>query len=57
MQTGTVLRLPLFDRENSSAKTGELDQFVLDCLQSFLPLAMSDVCFRFVPALTPVLVV
>ncbi len=57
MQTRAVLRFPLFDRENSPAKTGELDKFLLDCLQSLLPLAMSDVSLCFVAALTPVLLV
>ena len=37
-----MLLFPLFDRENSSAKASELDQFLLDFLQPFLPLAVSD---------------
>jgi hypothetical protein len=31
MQSGTVFGLPLFDRENSSAKVSELGEFLLDC--------------------------
>jgi hypothetical protein len=57
MQTGAVLRFSLFDRENSSAKTSELDKFLLDCLQSFLPLAVGDLSLCFVAPMTPILVI
>jgi hypothetical protein len=53
MQPGAVLFFPLFDRENSSAKVNELDQFLLDFLQPFKPLAVSDLCLCFISALTP----
>jgi hypothetical protein len=55
MQTRAVLCLPLFDRKDSLAQPGELNQFLLDCLQSLLPLAVSDLSFRFVAASTPIL--
>jgi len=35
-----------FDRENSSAKVGELGEFLLDFLQPFKPLAMSNLSRR-----------
>jgi len=57
MQTGAVLCFPLFHRENSSAKVSELGEFLLDCLKSFMPLAVSDLSFCFVVALTPILIV
>jgi hypothetical protein len=57
MQTGAVVLFPLFDRENSAAKVGELDQFVLDFLQPFKPLAVSDLSRRFVAAVKPILVI
>lgn len=52
MQTGTVLFFPLFDRENSLAKAGELDEFLLDRLQPFKPLAVRDVSLCLIAALT-----
>ena len=53
MQPGAVLFFPLFDRENSSAKVNELDQFLLDFLQPFMPLAVSDLSLGSIAALTP----
>jgi hypothetical protein len=53
MQPGTVLFFPLFDRENSLAKTCELGEFLLDGFQSFLPLAVSYLSLGAVAVLTP----
>jgi hypothetical protein len=53
MQSGAVLCFPLFDRENSWAKVNELDQFLLDFLQPFVPLAVSDLSLGSIAALTP----
>jgi len=47
-----VLFFPLFDRENSLAKAGELDEFLLDRLQPFKPLAVRDVSLCLIAALT-----
>jgi hypothetical protein len=55
MQPRTVLFFPLFDGENSPAKTRQLYQFLLDCLKPFLPLAVSDMSLCIVMALTPIL--
>ncbi len=55
MQPRTVLFFPLFDGENSPAKTRQLYQFLLDCLKPFLPLAVSDMSLCVVVALTPIL--
>jgi len=57
MQTGEVLSFPLFHRENSSAKVSELAEFLLDGLEPFMPLAVSDLSFCSVVALTPILIV
>jgi hypothetical protein len=56
MQPGAVLFFPLLDRENASAKTSELTQFLLDFLQPFKPLAVSDLSLGSIAALTPILV-
>ena len=52
MQPGTVLLFPLFDRENSLAKTRELGEFLLDAFQPFLPLAVSYLSLGSVAVLT-----
>jgi len=57
IHTGTVLFFHLFDRVNSSAKVSELGEFLLDCLETFLPLAMSNVSQRFISAFTPILLI
>jgi hypothetical protein len=57
MQTGEVLSFPLFHRENSSAKVSELAEFLLDGLEPFMPLAVSDLSRCFAVALTPILIV
>jgi hypothetical protein len=46
--------LHLFDGYNFVAKISELDQFLLNCLQPFVPLAVSDLSISVVPALTPI---
>ena len=57
MQTGEVLSFPLFHRENSSAKVSELAEFLLDGLEPFMPLAVSDLSLGFVSSFTSILVV
>ncbi len=57
MQTDTVLLFHLLDGTNSSAKVSELGEFLLDCLQPFMPLAVSDLRLCFISALTPILVI
>ena len=59
MQTGAVLFFSLLDRENSAAEVSELDQFLLDFLQPFLPLAVRDLSLfvRSISTVTPILVV
>ena len=52
-----MLCFPLFHRENSSAKVSELGEFLLDCLKSFMPLAVSHLSLWFVVALTPIPIV
>ena len=52
-----MLCFPLFDRENPSTKASELDQFLLDFLQPFLPLAVGDLSLCFVAGVTPILVI
>jgi hypothetical protein len=52
-----VFGFPLFDRENPSTKASELDQFLLDFLQPFLPLAVGDLSLCFVASVTPILVI
>jgi hypothetical protein len=42
---------------NLSAKSNELAKFLLDCLQTFMPLAMSNLSLYFIPGSTPVLLV
>ena len=40
-----MLFFSFFDRKNSPAKASELDQFLLDRLQTLKPLAVSDLRF------------
>jgi hypothetical protein len=54
MQPGAVPLLHLFYRLNPTAKGSELGKFLLDCLQPFLPLAVSDLRLASVPVLTSV---
>jgi hypothetical protein len=53
MQPRAVLFFPLFDRQNSSAKVSELGEFLLDGLQPFMPLAVSDLSLCFILTPTP----
>jgi len=52
-----MLFLHLFDRSKSSAKTSDLGEFLLDFLQSILPLAVSKVGLRIGSGLTAILLV
>ena len=52
-----MLRLPLFDRQNSAAKTGELGKFLLNRLQAFLPFPVSHLGLRVIAAGTSILFV
>ena len=53
MQPGTVLFLHLFGRDDSAAKVCELHKLLLDCLQPFIPLSVSDLRFGFIPTVAP----
>jgi hypothetical protein len=57
MQPGPVLFFHLFDRADSPAQVSKLDEFLLDGLQSLMPLAVSDLSLGFVAAFPPVLLV
>jgi hypothetical protein len=57
MQTAAMLFLHLFYGTNSSAKVREFCQLVLDRLQAFMPLAVSNLSLRFVSAFTSILVI
>jgi len=52
-----MLFLHLFHRTNSSAKVSELREFLLDCLQPLVPLAVIDLSLYFISVLTPVSIV
>jgi hypothetical protein len=52
-----VLRFPLFDRQNSAAKTRELGEFLLNRLQAFLPFTVSHLGLRVIAACTSILFV
>jgi len=52
-----MLFLYLFNRTESSAKTSDLGEFLLDFLQSILPLAVSKVGLRIGSGLTAILLV
>lgn len=54
---GAVLFLHLFHGAHAAAEVGELGKFLLDGLEPFMPLAVSDLSLRFVPALTAILLV
>ena len=41
-QTGTILFFHLLNRKNPAAKISDLGKFLLDCLQPFMPLAVSN---------------
>jgi hypothetical protein len=57
MKAGPVLLLRLFYGTNLSAKGSELAKFLLDCLQTFMPLAVSDLSIGLIPAFSPILLV
>lgn len=52
-----MLFLHLFYRTNASAKVCQLGEFLLDCLKSLVPLAVSDLRLDFVSALASILIV
>jgi hypothetical protein len=55
MQSGVALLLHLFYRTNLPSQASKLGKFLLDSLQPFLPLAVSDVSIRFISASTPIM--
>ena len=57
MQSSAVLFLHLFCRNNFATKVCELNKFKLDGLQPPVPLSMSDLCVRSIPAVAPKLLV
>ena len=57
MQPRAVLFLHLFSRDNSAAKVCELHQLLLDCLQTFIPLSVSDLSICSIPAVPPKLLI
>ena len=57
MKPRMVFFFSLFDRKNSTVKASELDQFLLDLLQAFKPLAVSDLSFVVFAIVTPMVVV
>ena len=52
-----MLLFHLFDRADSSAKVGQLGQFLLDGLQPFMPLAMCNLGLCVPSALTPIFMI
>jgi len=57
MQPGTVLLLHLFGRDYSAAKVCQLHQLLLDSLQPFIPLSVSDLSRGSIPTVAPKLLV
>lgn len=57
MQSGAMFLFHLFHRKNLAAKTGELGKFLLNRLQPFMPLTVSELGFRFIPLSEPILMV
>ncbi len=57
MQTAAVLFLHLFYRTNPSAKVSQLGEFLLNCLQPLVPLAVSNLRLDFISARTSILIV
>ena len=57
MKPRTVFFFSLFDRKNSTVKASELGQFLLNLLQAFKPLAVSDLSLLLVATVMPILVV
>jgi hypothetical protein len=54
MQTVAMLLSHLFDGANASAKVSKLSQFLLDCLQPFMPLAMGNLGLCVTSTLAPI---
>lgn len=50
-----MLRLHLFDGTNSPAEIGNFSQFLLDGFQPLMPLAMSNLSVRIIPAAPSIL--
>jgi hypothetical protein len=57
MQPGAVLLLHLLYGKNFSAQASELGKLLLDSLQPFIPLAVSDMSTWLISALTAILLV
>lgn len=57
MQPGAVFFLHLFCRHNLASKISELHKLALNRLQPFIPLSVSDLEIRSIPALTPELLI
>lgn len=57
MQTGAVFFFSLLDRENLAAEVRKLDEFLLDFLEAFLSLAVSDLGFGVVAAAKAILLI
>lgn len=57
MHPGPVLFFPLFDRQNLAAKVRELQKFLLNFLQPFLPLPVRDLGLGRMSAPKPVLLI
>ena len=55
MQAGAVLFSHLFDGKNFSTQGSKLGKLLLNCFQSFMPLAVSDLGFGYIPVAEPVL--
>jgi len=57
MQPGTVLFFHLFCRDNPAAEIRQLHKLLLDCLQPFIPLSVSDLSSGPVPTVAPKLLI
>ncbi|MGC2060465.1 MAG: hypothetical protein WA653_19520 [Candidatus Sulfotelmatobacter sp.] len=55
MQTRAVFFFSLLHGKNPLTQASELGQFLLDFLESFMPLAVGDLSFGFGARLTPIL--
>jgi len=55
MQPGTVLLFHLFDGKNLATKASELGKFMLNCLEAFMPVAVSDLGLSVIPISKPIL--
>lgn len=57
MQTGTLLFFYLINRMNPAPKVTDLNKFLLDGLQPFLPFAVSDLSLCAVPSLKAIFLI